>query len=91
MIAFMIGYILKNNSGWLSLVVLFANFPQYAMEIRFAIVGDLKITAGGDFDIGPIEVEMIFQSLFLCAYFFGVDNITMTLGKSYEFLNGTYV
>jgi hypothetical protein len=32
------------------------------MEIRFAIVGTLKITsgAGGDFDIGPVEVEMIF-------------------------------
>lgn len=76
--------------GLFALGIAMHNIPQYSMEIRFVVVGSLKITAGGkdgDFDIGPVEIEMIFTTMFLLAAIFGTQDITKPLATQYESLD----
>jgi phosphatidylglycerophosphate synthase len=84
-VAFIMGYIVKIPPGWLCLSYGLVNLPMYTMEMRFILAGNLKITAGnGQFDIGPVELEMIFTTIFLMAAFFGTQNIEDTVNSSFK-------
>jgi phosphatidylglycerophosphate synthase len=73
-VAFMVGYVMREAPGWLTLSFGLINLPQYSMEIKFIMTGKLSITAGGD-GVGPVEIEVLFALIFLLAGIFGVDGL----------------
>ena len=49
------------------------NLPMYTMEINFILTGTLTITATED--LGPVEMELIFSTIYLLAAILGVNGL----------------
>ena len=77
-VAFIVGYIVQVPPGWLCLSFGLINLPQYSFEMKFVLSGDLQITSG-NFDVGPIEMEMIYTIIFLLAAIFGTTGIEKSI------------
>lgn len=91
LVSFIQAYILKIPPGWLCLVFVMPNLAQYCMEVRYVTTGSLIISStsaqDGDFDIGPVEVELIFAIVFILAGIFGTAGITKPVAEAMPFLS----
>lgn len=75
------GYILKAKPGIMCLSFFLPNFVSYLMEMAFIITGSFDQHAG-EFDIGPVELELIFTVLFGFAGLNGYDGVESSINKS---------
>jgi hypothetical protein len=67
------GWIIGIPPGILCLSYGLINLPMYTMEINFILTGTLTITATDE--LGPVEMELIFSSIFLLAAILGVNGM----------------
>ena len=75
------GYVLKAKPGLMCLSFFMPNFVAYLMEMSFIITGSFDQHAG-QFDIGPVELELIISSLIFYTGLKGYDGIEESLNKS---------
>lgn len=57
------------------------------MEMKFILTGNLSITGAVD-EIGPVEIELIFTTIFMIAGIFGVAGVEKPVVDSFNILNG---
>lgn len=67
------GWVIGVPPGVLCLSFGLINLPMYSMEINFIMTGTLTITATED--IGPVEMELIFSTIYLVAAILGVSGM----------------
>ena len=73
-VAFIMGYVVKVEPGWLCLSYGLILLPAYTQEMIFVTTGKYNYISGA-FDIGPVEIELIMTSIFLSAAIFGTQSM----------------
>jgi len=67
------GWIIGISPGSLYLNYVLINLPMYTMEINFILTGTLTITATDE--LGPVEMELIFSTIYVLAAILGVSGM----------------
>lgn len=84
------GYILKAKPGLMCLSFATINYTAYSMEMAFIITGSFDQHAG-EFDIGPVEIELILTVLFGLAGVFGYQGVDRGVSEMLPEGVGQYV
>jgi hypothetical protein len=84
------GYVLKATPGFMCLSYAAINFVNYSMEMAFIITGEFDQHAG-EFDIGPVEIELILTVLFGLAGTFGYQIVDKKLSLVLPESIGQYI
>lgn len=74
------GYLLKAKPGIMNLSCASINSTAYAMEMAFIITGEFDQHAG-EFDIGPVEIELIVATLFGFAGVYGYQGVDTSMNE----------
>jgi hypothetical protein len=82
-VAVIVGYIVKVPPGWSTLSYGLVNLPMYSMEIKHMLTNKLDIISSVE-DLGPVEIELIFFTIFSLAGLFGVSGVDNSLKNDLE-------
>lgn len=76
MVAMIMGHVMRLPPGMLNLSYGLLNLPQYSMEIKYLMTGELIMKgAGAAENIGPVEIEVLMAFIFSMAGIFGTTGL----------------